>query len=392
MERDFLVVAPDFVRDLRTGSELVRISLPVEDTMVDLEFTHRGDTPPVLIIDSFGIFGDLMYCAQDFSDSWEVDLTAIGWEAAQNLNWIDGGMPDAIPPFRLVTIACDVQSMIDAAACHRFSDCPDGLSEYPLAGAGFGGGNNFVGYLYNAWAMVDWYVDGRVAIPMHIAVIAANENDPNGVSEAARGLASHPGTGRSRPILLGQGGVPRRNHSHTSRRLEHLQLGQDLASSIRVWLYWRATMTRTPWLIAACTTGILVGACHRTAMLECYPLDPHSPVALAEIDPVEFILDNYCGRGKSSLDSLQRNLAYYCVPLPEEGCDPCQFEADEVDELIHEVALARIEEGDCPDDYQPEAVVRGCFAEWVDTPQCCWVAEFFTDAEICDLQGPSTIP
>src|SRR5690606_6393203 len=38
---------------------------------------------------SFSIFGDLYYCSLDQSGSWEVDLSAMGMEAAQLLNWLD---------------------------------------------------------------------------------------------------------------------------------------------------------------------------------------------------------------------------------------------------------------------------------------------------------------
>jgi hypothetical protein len=36
---------------------------------------------------SFSIFGDLSYCSLDQSGSWELELSAVGMETAQLLNW-----------------------------------------------------------------------------------------------------------------------------------------------------------------------------------------------------------------------------------------------------------------------------------------------------------------
>jgi hypothetical protein len=128
---------------------------------------------------SFSIFGDLSYCSLDQSGSWEVDLSAMGMEAAQLLNWLDSGLPDDIPPFRLVNIGCDVQTTTIALECHSIDGCPDSLDDYPLEGL-----TTFPNYLSRAWDLVDWYVDGREAVPMHAVAIATEHN-----SGPASGLA-----------------------------------------------------------------------------------------------------------------------------------------------------------------------------------------------------------
>lgn len=53
-----------------------------------------------------------------------------------------------------------------------------------------------------------------------------------------------------------------------------------------------------------------------------------------------------------------------------------QFRA-EIDELFDDVG--------CPSDYEPEEIVRGCVAEWVETNECCWAGEYFTDPEVCHI-------
>jgi hypothetical protein len=121
---------------------------------------------------SFGLFGDLLYCSQN--DGWDVDLVAVGMEAAQILNWIDQGtdIDDFNPPFRVVNIACDSRDSGTAVACQSASECPEDLSDWPLAGVG----NNFSGYLLRGWALADWYVDGNQAIPMHAAVTVTTQD------------------------------------------------------------------------------------------------------------------------------------------------------------------------------------------------------------------------
>jgi hypothetical protein len=121
---------------------------------------------------SFGLFGDLLYCSQN--DGWDADLAALGMEAAQILNWIDQGsnIEDSNPPFRVVNIACDSRDFGTATACQSVSDCPEDLTDFPLAGVG----NNFSSYLLAGWSLVDWYVDGNQAIPMHVAVTVTNQD------------------------------------------------------------------------------------------------------------------------------------------------------------------------------------------------------------------------
>jgi hypothetical protein len=150
-------------------------------------------------------------------------------------------------------------------------------------------------------------------------------------------------------------------------------------------------MTRSLWLLAACLVGLIFGACMRTANLECYAVDPNSPIVVAEVDPMT-LYENYCGRGPAEFDGLQRRLAMRCVPRPEAGCDPCELEADEVDALFQASILERFEEIGCPVAYEPGAFVRGCFAEWTDSQECCWVAEYFSEAEICDPGPPIMVP
>lgn len=128
---------------------------------------------------SFSIFGDLLYCALDQSGAWEVDLAAMGMEAAQLLNWLDSGLPDNNPPFRLVNIGCDVQTMQVAEQCHSIGGCPGSIPNYPLETF-----NTFSDYLEFAWNLVDWYVDGQEAVPMHAMAIATEHN-----SNGAAGLA-----------------------------------------------------------------------------------------------------------------------------------------------------------------------------------------------------------
>lgn len=102
------------------------------------------------------------------------------------LNWIDqGSIIDSNPPFRLVNIACATVESSVAAGCHgtggvMAGDCSGDLAGYPLAGADA----DFVGkYLPNAWNLVDWYVAGKEAVPMHSAVVVATTD----------GIAGHAG-------------------------------------------------------------------------------------------------------------------------------------------------------------------------------------------------------
>lgn len=125
----------------------------------------------------------------------------------------------------------------------------------------------------------------------------------------------------------------------------------------------------------------------------CYGVDPHSPVVWSQItDPVTFLTVDYCGRGASKREGLSRNLTAYCEPRPASGCDACAYDVDALDEKLRaEIAEVFVAVG-CPADYEPEEIVPGCFAEWVETDSCCWAAEYFTDPAICDPGGSGSLP
>jgi hypothetical protein len=67
-------------------------------------------------------------------------------------------------------------------------------------------------------------------------------------------------------------------------------------------------------------------------------------------------------------------------------------ERDEIDAILLDQFEASLAAADCPADYGPEEVVRGCFAELVETNQCCWVSEYFTADAVCNPGPPSTFP
>lgn len=137
---------------------------------------------------------------------------------------------------------------------------------------------------------------------------------------------------------------------------------------------------------------VLPAGCQRTATLECYPIDPHSPVDLAQIDPISFTHTNYCGRGPTEIEGLDRYITAYCVAKPETGCEPCMYDFDEVEVQLRAYARGLFDDAGCPANYEPEEIVRGCVAEWVETNECCWSGEFFTNPDVCDPGGPSTLP
>lgn len=150
-------------------------------------------------------------------------------------------------------------------------------------------------------------------------------------------------------------------------------------------------------IFARKTTAVLalatLGCEQRTADLQCYPVDPHSPVTWSEIeDPVSFLTDDYCGRGASKRHGLERHLTAFCVPRSEGGCDACTFEKDDVEDRLRAEIYGIFEQVGCPSDYEPEEIVHGCVAEWVDTDKCCWAGEYFTDPEICDPDGSGQLP
>lgn len=134
---------------------------------------------------------------------------------------------------------------------------------------------------------------------------------------------------------------------------------------------------------AAAALALAVIGCQRPTKVQCYPVDPHSPVVWSEVeDPVSFLTSDYCGRGASERDGLERHLTAFCVPRPEGGCDACSFEMDEVEERFRAEIDGVFEQVDCPGGYEPEEIVHGCVAEWVETDQCCWAGEYFTDPQV----------
>lgn len=147
------------------------------------------------------------------------------------------------------------------------------------------------------------------------------------------------------------------------------------------------TLTR-----AAIALSLAALGCQRTAESQCYAVDPHSPVVWSEVeDPVRFLTDDYCGRGASQREGLERNLTAFCVPRPAEGCDPCAFDDEAVELRLRTEIEALFDEAGCAADEDPE-LVHGCVAEWVERDECCWAGEFFTDPDTCVLDGSGPQP
>jgi hypothetical protein len=135
----------------------------------------------------------------------------------------------------------------------------------------------------------------------------------------------------------------------------------------------------------------LIG-CQRTADIECYAMDSRSPVVWAEVeDPVSFLTDEYCGRGMTTRTGFDRNLIWHCVPSPG-SCEPCLLESDDVELEFRKVIAQRFSDAGCPSDYDPEEIVPGCMLEIVETNECCWSGEYFTDPEVCDPSGSNQSP
>ncbi|MCA9712491.1 MAG: hypothetical protein KDK70_42070 [Myxococcales bacterium] len=190
------------------------------------DYAGPGTVTPLLAYEnakSFGIFGDLRYCAQA-ADMWELELTTIGMEAAQFLNWIDRGLPDENNAFREVIVACNVQDEQIAAACHDGGTCTGDLANYPLAGVGYNlheVTSDEFGYLDAAWATADWYVSTeQSAHPMHAVVIATDRSDPPGQQPGATVGIAYGDMWERNNNRLGAaavhvtGGVPHRRIAH----------------------------------------------------------------------------------------------------------------------------------------------------------------------------------
>jgi hypothetical protein len=76
--------------------------------------------------------------------------------------------------------------------------------------------------------------------------------------------------------------------------------------------------------LALTTLGLATLGCERTAELQCYAADPHSPVVWSEA--------------------------------------------------------------------RRTGAIHACSSELVETDECCWAGEYFTDPEICDPDGTGQIP
>jgi hypothetical protein len=151
------------------------------------DFSGPGSVAPILAYEntkSVGLFGDLLYCS-NAADYWELELATTGMEAAQFLNWVEGGEPDDNNAFRSLVIACDVRDPGVAENCHDDAQCPGDLANYPLAGLGYNmhksENEQGASYVDLAWATGDWYISTQAsAPPLHAIVIAAHQNDPPG--------------------------------------------------------------------------------------------------------------------------------------------------------------------------------------------------------------------
>lgn len=137
---------------------------------------------------------------------------------------------------------------------------------------------------------------------------------------------------------------------------------------------------------------LLQAGCPQPEPEQCYRVDPYSPVVLSEIDPIAFTQTDYCGRGATSSETFDRHIAAYCIPRPDEGCDPCMFEDEEIEAEFRVYIEERFEAAECPADYEPEQIIHGCVAHWPENDECCWSGEFLTDAQICDPGAPTTFP
>lgn len=130
-----------------------------------------------------------------------------------------------------------------------------------------------------------------------------------------------------------------------------------------------------------------IGCADRKGEDECFGVDPRG---VWHVDDPGLTVETYCDRGAESVEGNYRLPIFHCVAKPSTGCDPCMLEPDEVDALLVEAFESRAEAAACPSDFAATQVRRGCFAELVETEQCCWTSEFFYDPEICD-PGPQSI-
>lgn len=145
----------------------------------------------------------------------------------------------------------------------------------------------------------------------------------------------------------------------------------------------------TPVSYAVLATSLVLACAERSIESQCFPLDPRS---VWDPDDIELLYSTYCDRGSTRIDGLRRIPEFYCIPAPEEGCDPCLLDAEAADSALLDLYMTRLEKAECPSDYGPEQVVRGCFAAVPALQQCCWTSEFFYDDEVCKPGPQTTFP
>jgi hypothetical protein len=147
--------------------------------------------------------------------------------------------------------------------------------------------------------------------------------------------------------------------------------------------------TPAAFLCASFATAMLSSCGGRQVESQCFEEDVRG---VWHADDLKLLHENYCGRGPTKVDEFRRYFEFYCIDEPPEGCDPCMISRDEIDAILLDKFEAELVAADCPADYGPEAVVRGCFAELVETNQCCWVSEYYADEAICEPGPPTEIP
>ena len=124
----------------------------------------------------------------------------------------------------------------------------------------------------------------------------------------------------------------------------------------------------------------------RATESQCFPVDPRGTWDLSDPTTID---ETYCGRGRTRVGDVWSYPVFHCVAKPAEGCDPCMIEPDEIDAILLAEFDEHAEIGECPADFGPEQVIRGCFAEALDEDVCCWTSEVFYDREVCQ-PGPQT--
>lgn len=136
-------------------------------------------------------------------------------------------------------------------------------------------------------------------------------------------------------------------------------------------------------------SAIGLACAERRVESQCFAVDPRG---VWDADDIELLYASYCDRGSTRIDGLRRLPEFHCIPAPEQGCDPCMLDRDAADAILLEKYMMRLEQAECPSDYGPEQMVRGCFAELPALGQCCWTSEFYFDEQVCDPGPQKTYP